>query len=125
VDGYYYGKKADNAPADLAALRAQRAALIERVAKPETRRALIEATQALAAVDADVARLPPPSIVYAGTIYHGGGTFVGTGAQGGKPRPIHLLARGDVKKPGAEVGPGAVRAVPGLVGRFEVPKDEP
>ena len=29
-------------------------------------------------------------------------------ARGGKPRPIHMLHRGDVTQPGEEVGPGAV-----------------
>ena len=35
--------------------------------------------------------LPPPRLVYAGTVHTGTGTFVGTGAAGGKPRPIHVL----------------------------------
>ena len=48
-----------------------------------------------------------PALVYAGTIHNGGGAaFRGTGPDGGKPRPIHLLRRGDVKSPGQEVGPG-------------------
>jgi hypothetical protein len=123
VDGYYFGK--GDPLADVAALRARREALLERVTTPQTRRALTETTGALSSVEAELARLPRPSVVYAGTVYQGSGTFVGTGASGGRPRPIHVLARGDVNRPGAEVGPGAVKAVPGLSGRFDVPGDHP
>ena len=125
VDGYYYGKKSDVDPINLAELRAKRQELILRVTKPETRQKLAETMEGLAAITAEFGRLPQPGVVYAGTVYQGDGTFVGTGATGGKPRPIHVLARGDMKKPGVEVGPGAVRAVPGLTGRFDVPMDHP
>jgi hypothetical protein len=40
---------------------------------------------------------------------------------GGKPRPIHILARGDVTRPGMEVGPGALSVFPDLPGRFRLP----
>jgi hypothetical protein len=46
---------------------------------------------------------------------------VGTGASGGKPRAIHVLSRGDVTKPGKEVGPGALGAIPGSNGTFALP----
>src|SRR5206468_5061772 len=35
--------------------------------------------------------------------------------------PIHVLPRGDVTRPGAEVGPGALRAVAGLPAVFDLP----
>lgn len=73
--------------------------------EPELQRALARVKQALAA-------LPPPLVVYAATVHTGTGNFTGTGATGGKPRPIYLLTRGDVKKPGKEVGPGALVALP-------------
>jgi hypothetical protein len=69
----------------------------------------------------NLAALPPQRIVYAGTVHHGSGTFVGTGATGGKPRPIRILPRGDVTKPGREVVPGALSAVPGLKAVFDLP----
>ena len=59
-------------------------------------------------VEAELARLKPAGLVYAGTIHNGSGAFRGTGPDGGKPRPIHVLRRGDVKSPGAEVGPGTL-----------------
>src|SRR5436309_532259 len=34
------------------------------------------------------------------------------------PRPIHLLKRGDINKPGAEASPGALACVPGLEARL-------
>ena len=55
--------------------------------------------------------MPAPQKVYAGGVYTGSGAFKGTGAEGGKPRPIHLLRRGDVKQPGDPVGPGALSTI--------------
>lgn len=68
-----------------------------------------------------LAALPPQRVVYAGTVHHGFGTFVGTGPTGGKPRPIHVLPRGDVTKPGREVGPGALSTIRGLKAVFDLP----
>jgi hypothetical protein len=69
------------------------------------------------------ARPATTGIVYAGTVHHGSGSFAGTGASGGRPREIRVLLRGDVTQPGEVVAPGAVAAVPGLVGRFELPRE--
>jgi mono/diheme cytochrome c family protein len=68
-----------------------------------------------------LASLPPPRVAYVGSVHTGRGTFTGTGAAGGAPRPIHVLPRGDVTKPGKEVGPGAIAAVPGAAARFALP----
>ena len=62
----------------------------------------------MAEVRRELASLPPPQWVYAGTVYTGQGAFRGTGAQGGRPR-ASMLRRGDVTKPGREVGPGRSR----------------
>lgn len=56
-------------------------------------------------------RLPAPSQVYAGAIHQGTGAFRGTGPDGGKPRVIRVLKRGDVKTPGKEVSPTAIQAL--------------
>jgi hypothetical protein len=69
----------------------------------------------------ELAALPPPHIAYIGAVHTGDGTFRGTGHEGGKPRPIHVLARGNVQKPGKEVGPGALQAISELPARFELP----
>jgi hypothetical protein len=66
--------------------------------------------------------VPPTGRVYAGTIHYGSGTFIGTGTNGGKPRPIFVLRRGDVKAPLREVNPGALSVTPGLPGTLELPE---
>jgi hypothetical protein len=59
-------------------------------------------------------------VAYIGTIHTGDGTFTGTGALGGRPRPISILSRGDVTKPLKEVGPGAIASIPGITARLEL-----
>ncbi len=72
------------------------------------------------------ASLPAPERVYAGTVHTGSGTFRGTGALGGKPRPIFVLARGQVTRPGREVQPAALAALePLLPSRFDLAPDAP
>jgi mono/diheme cytochrome c family protein len=76
----------------------------------------------IAAADAELAKLAGTRrTVYVGSVHTGSGTFVGTGSTGGKPRPIHILPRGDVTKPGKEVGPGAITRIPGINGDFNLP----
>ncbi len=79
----------------------------------------------LAVAQAELAKLPAPQMVYAGGIHTGTGTFRGTGADGGKPRKISVLSRGDVNKPEEEVGAGTVPLVQGETGAFDLPADAP
>ncbi len=104
-------------------LNAQRQALLDRVLDEPTRRQQEQVAKDLAAVSAELAKLPPGKVVYAGTVYTSGAAFSGTGPFGGKPRKIHILPRGDLKNPGAEVGPGALSRLTALPGRFELPTD--
>lgn len=62
--------------------------------------------------------LPAPQKVYAGAIHTGNGSFKGTGADGGRPRVIQVLKRGDIRQLGKEVGPGSIAA---LSERFHLP----
>jgi mono/diheme cytochrome c family protein len=89
----------------------------------ETGAADLAATQAtLQMIDAELGKLAGMrKVAYIGTIHTSGGAFSGTGPFGGKPRPIYILPRGDVTKPGKEVGPGAIAAIPGIKGSFELP----
>lgn len=119
VDGIVYAQ-ARATPGEIAALHKQRQAILERVTDERTRRESAEVTAALERVRGELGRLPPQRLVYAGTVHNGGGAFRGTGPDGGKPRPIHVLRRGDVKKPGKEVGPGALSAVAALPARFRL-----
>ncbi len=59
-------------------------------------------------------------VAYVGAIHTSGGSFSGTGPFGGKARTIHILPRGDVTKPGKEVGAGAIAAIPGIKGTFDL-----
>jgi hypothetical protein len=74
-------------------------------------------------LDRQLADLPPPRLVYAAAHdYKPDGSF--RPAPG--PRPVHVLKRGDINKPGREAAPGALDCVPGLEGRFRLadPADE-
>ena len=83
----------------------------------------------LAAAEADLQRIERDlkkiaglqRVAYIGAIHTSGGAFSGTGPFGGKPRIIHILPRGDVTRPGKEVEPGAIAAIPGINGRFDLP----
>ncbi|MBI3467570.1 MAG: DUF1549 domain-containing protein, partial [Planctomycetes bacterium] len=121
VDGYFPGRAANGGA--LAVLRERRQALLDRVVDKATRSELEFATQELANVEVGLKKLPQPKLVYAGTVHYGAGSFLGTGPNGGKPRVIHVLNRGNVLKPVQEVGPGAVHAITGLPARFELPPD--
>ena len=58
-----------------------------------------------------LAAIPPPQLVYAGTSqFKPDGSFKPTD----KPRPVHLLARGDIHKPGAEAVPATLGCLPDL-----------
>lgn len=91
----------------------------------EAARALDDLEAALAKVDTELASLPEPALVYAGAIHRGSGSFAGTGASGGRPRPVTVLARGDVRRPGRAATPGAIAGIPNLPARFDLPADAP
>ena len=76
-------------------------------------------------LDAELKKLPAPSLVYAGGIHTGTGSFIGTGAKGGKPRPIFLLARGQVTQPKEEMAAGALTALTFAPARFLLAADAP
>jgi mono/diheme cytochrome c family protein len=121
VDGLYPGRPA--ADGDLASLEKERKELLAAATTEDERRELAEIERGLAAVPTELAELPPQSLCYVGAVHFGSGTFVGTGPSGGKPRPIFLLERGNVTRPGPEVGPGALSAITALPARFELPPE--
>jgi mono/diheme cytochrome c family protein len=108
---------------DVDELARQRDQLLARTVNAETRQALADALAELQAVQQSLAELPSPQFVYAGMVHTGSGNFVGTGKSGGKPRPIHVLLRGDLRSPGEEVGPGFVPLSPDERGTFDLPPD--
>jgi mono/diheme cytochrome c family protein len=88
----------------------RRAAMVEALTPPALRRERSEAESELAGAEADLAAMPASASVYA-LVSH-------------SPRPIHLLARGDVEQPGAAVGPGAPACVAGPEAAFPDTADE-
>ncbi len=118
VDGFAPGQ---GGAGDLAKLRPERQAILARVTDASTARALAEVAAELGRVAAELATVRPAGLVYAGTVHNGGGAaFRGTGPDGGKPRPIFVLRRGDVRNPGPEVGPSALNLLADLPGTFEL-----
>jgi hypothetical protein len=74
-------------------------------------------------IEGELTALGPPKLVFAASAdFKPDGSF--TPAQG--CRPIHMLRRGDIKKPGAEMAPGALACVPDLEPNFMLarPDDE-
>lgn len=122
TDGRTPGSSPARADA-LAALQAERDRLLSERAPADLRKELTAVEQDEARVRADLAALPPPALVYAATVHTGSGAFRGTGADGGRPRPIYVLHRGDVKKRGALAAPGALGAIAALDARFDLPAD--
>ncbi len=96
----------DPGSGDLASLSEQRSKLLEDSLPEPKRKRRAEAAAQLKRVAAELAKFPKPQMVYAGTVHYGTGSFVGTGPNGGKPRTISLLVRGDVNRPDKEVSRG-------------------
>ena len=111
------------APADPAALQREREALLLSVADEATRAQRQALAASAASLAAELKSLPAPDSVYAGGIHQGTDAFKGTGANGGRPRPVFLLARGQVTHPGREVRAGALSALTFATARFPLPPD--
>ena len=107
----------------LTTLQADREKLLSTLGEASLHRDLARVKQDLSATSRELGAFPEPDVVYAGTIHHGSGAFAGTGSSNGRPRPIHLLRRGDVKTPAQEVSAGTVSAISTkyhLSARFEL-----
>ncbi len=112
VDGRYPRAAAPDVSTELAGLDAERDRLLESTSPPELRHALAAAMRDLAVTTESLQALPPPFKVYAGMIHHGRGPFLGTGPDGGRPRTIRLLHRGDVTQPRDTIGPAVLPWLP-------------
>jgi hypothetical protein len=125
VDGLFPRGGGEGTADVVAQLERERSAIVRRTVSQETR-AWVERVQAqLTEVRRQLQTLPAQAVVYAGTVHTGSGNFAGTGANGGKPRPIHVLARGDVRRPGELVRAGAPPFVPGFPAEFELDDQHP
>ena len=117
TDGLYPN---DANPAAWANLMEQKTSLIASRVSHATLSEKESTLEQLANIEAQIASLPTQSVVYAGTVHQGTGSFLGTGGQGGRPRPIHLLARGQVTRPMKEVSPGTISTGTNLPNRFHI-----
>ena len=123
VDGLHLGAPPDDFA--VAELEVERDEVVQREVAAEVLARRDTVAAELAVVIKDIDTLPEAKRVYAGTVHHGSGSFRGTGPDGGRPRAIHLLRRGDVTNPGDEVSPGALQCIDALEGRFFAIADEP
>jgi mono/diheme cytochrome c family protein len=117
VDGHAPGQRH---AAELAELTRKRQALVAEHSDSRSIAELAKTAAELGRVESELTRIKPTGLVYAGTIQSGTGAFRGTGPDGGKPRPIQVLRRGDVRSAGPEVGPGALDVLAELPGSFEL-----
>lgn len=120
TDGWFPGQDPLRNP-EIGTLKQNRTNLLARVTTPEDQSALATLEQELKDVQSQWDQLPAQGTAFVAAVYQGSGAFTGTGAQGGKPRPIYLLSRGNIQKPGPEVTPGTLACLPDLPSRFELP----
>ena len=122
VDDLFNGQAADPHLAKrLAETEAAHTELINPIVNGEIAEKRKRARAALAKAEAAMKALPKPHRVYAGKVHSGSGAFLGTGHDGGKPRTIRVLHRGDMSQPRDEVGPGTLRLAKRDGGTFELP----
>jgi hypothetical protein len=96
------------------ALTARLAALGTGVAAAPT---CVGALDQLLRIDRELKSLPAPHFVYCGThTFARDGSFAPTKT----PRIIHVLRRGDVRKPGPVAEPGTISCLPNLPSRFRL-----
>jgi hypothetical protein len=117
VDGYHPGVETNSVGGAVAALREKREMLLQRVLPEETRLAITRNEVAQKSARERLAKLPRPQTVYAATHnFAANGSFI----PAREPRPVHLLKRGDVKRPGEEMKPAGLASVPGAAPEFQI-----
>ncbi|MCA9200665.1 MAG: DUF1553 domain-containing protein, partial [Planctomycetales bacterium] len=124
VDGYYFGQPADESTGQkIADVMQQRNELIDAVVPATVLDQLANTMQQLEVVQQQLKSLPEPSVVYCGAVHTGSGAFKGTGHNGGQPREIHVLARGNIQSRGRVVSPGTVPLIADVDWQFDLPAD--
>ena len=118
VDDYFFGVQTSAAAADaLVRLESERRELLKQILPDELTKRIEANESELGAVQKRLATLPSPQTVYAAaTDFPANGSFIPPAV----PRPVHLLRRGDVKRPVEEMNPGAVATVPGVTAEFSL-----
>ncbi|MEP7365077.1 MAG: PSD1 and planctomycete cytochrome C domain-containing protein [Acidobacteriota bacterium] len=101
--------------------RARRKTLVDALVGQQTYAAVSLLEQEMKAIDAHIAELPKPRMVYAATSFF---PRVGTFRPALTPRDVFLLDRGNVRAPKERAVPGALSCVTGLNARFETTSTE-
>jgi hypothetical protein len=122
IDGYYFGAETNAAGASaLAELESRRKALFDRTVPSSVRDAVAANERATKAAQDSISHLPKPQMVYAAASeFTASGAFMP--AKG--TRLVHLLKRGDVKRPGEEMKPAGIASVPGGAAEFQIPDSQ-
>lgn len=122
TDGFWPGQLADEGAVrrQLEQLQSERRKHFDQWTRGTEGSELRELDQRIQQWSASLKSLPAPSLVYAGAVHTGSGAFKGTGGAGGKPRTIHVLARGNILAPGAEAAPGPLQSIPGVPRQFQL-----
>ena len=121
VDGIWPHGADPQAVEQLAASQAALTTLMEKVNTPQQRAQQASLEKQLAAAKAELAKLPEAPMVYAGaTHFAGQGNFQPTN---GKPRPIHVLRRGNVTDPAEVAVAGAIPLPNRPQAAFELPPE--
>ena len=108
--------------AELQKLVEKRGQIFESLIDEATRTDLRQTTNELAEVVDAIKKLPPSQKVYAAaTDFPQNGSFIPARV----PRPVHLLARGDVKRPGELMSASAIDAIPVSNDAFRIDADAP
>src|ERR1043165_9093875 len=96
--------------AEIQSLAAERRRLAEASLDETTHRELAQLKDQLGEITRELTALPAPAKVYAAANdFAPQGSFIAAKA----PRPVYLLARGDVKRPGELISPAGIPCVPG------------
>ncbi len=112
---------AATAALELAALRKKESQLLDQVISPEIKKTLDSISIQTKAKETILSDLPKGKLVYAAaTDFKRFGKVIPTG---GKPRPIHLLRRGDIRSPEKEMHPGAPALWDGAEPEFNLSND--
>ncbi|MEO2021643.1 MAG: DUF1553 domain-containing protein [Pirellulaceae bacterium] len=118
TDGIWAKAKDPAAGRQLAQQRKQRQAILTRIHTPERQARGKELTKLLSQVTSQIRELPAGRMVYAAaTTFKPQGNFKPTG---GKPRPVHVLTRGDIQKPEKQVTPNVPPLSPAPLPRFNL-----
>lgn len=122
TDGWYPGVGSGES-VELVKLQNDREALLTSHTLDAERDRLVKIDESVEKLDARLGKLPPVRKAYVATVHSGSGNFKGTGGDGGRPRPIYLLARGSVQNPQEEVAPASLSGIAGLDGRFDLAEE--